>query len=92
MIISKQGVDDLLSVSNAETNDKLSSEIVEHLGNTQERIYEINFNVKEHHLRNLELQVTLEGLHNWFTRQGFNDLEIYHLMKDLDIEKEAYSN
>ena len=75
-----------------ENNDELSKEIVEHLESVQHRIYEINVNVKEQRIRKLELNATLEGLHNWFTRKGFNDLEIYHLMKDLDIEKQAYSN
>jgi uncharacterized protein YjgD (DUF1641 family) len=75
-----------------ENNDELSKEIVEHIANVQERIYEINVNVKEQRIRKLELNATLEGLHNWFTRQGFSELEIYYLMKDLDIEKEFYVN
>lgn len=92
MLILKQVVDDIMAISNVETNAKLSNEIVQHLTDTQQRIYEINVNVKEYHYRNLELQAVLEGLHNWFTRQGFADIEIYHLMKDLDIEKDLYTN
>ena len=75
-----------------ENNDELSKEIAQHLESVQERIYEINVNVKEQRIRKLELNATLEGLHNWFTRQGFSELEIYYLMKDLDIEKEFYVN
>ena len=75
-----------------ENNDELSKEIAEHLESVQERIYEINVNVKEQHIRKLELNATLEGLHNWFIRKGFSELEIYYLMKDLDIEKEFYVN
>ena len=75
-----------------ENNDELSKEIAQHLESVQERIYEINVNVKEQRIRKLELNATLEGLHNWFTRKGFSELEIYYLMKDLDIEKEFYVN
>ena len=75
-----------------ENNDELSKEIAQHLESVQDRIYEINVNVKEQRIRKLELNATLEGLHNWFTRKGFSELEIYYLMKDLDIEKEFYVN
>ena len=75
-----------------ENNDELSKEIAQHIASVQERIYEINVNVKEQRIRKLELNATLEGLHNWFTRKGFSELEIYYLMKDLDIEKEFYVN
>ena len=75
-----------------ENNDELSKEIAQHLESVQDRIYEINVNVKEYRIRKLELNATLEGLHNWFTRKGFSELEIYYLMKDLDIEKEFYVN
>ena len=75
-----------------ENNDELSKEIVKHLKETQERIYEINYNQKDFGLRRKELNATLEGLHAWFTRLGFGEIETYYLMRDLDIEKELYSN
>ena len=86
-LIPKMNVEPLF-----ENNDELSKEIAQHLESVQERIYEINVNVKEQRIRKLELNATLEGLHNWFTRKGFSELEIYYLMKDLDIEKEFYVN
>lgn len=92
MPLYKKDVDDIIEVSNAETHDQLSNEIVSHLKNVQERIYEINFNQKDYRLRHIELQATLEGLYDWFKRQGFADIEIYFLMKDLDLEKQAFIN
>lgn len=77
---------------NSETNEELSKEVVKHLEETQERIYEINYNQKDYHLRKKELNATLEGLHAYFTRLGFGEIECYYLMKDLDIQKEIYSN
>ena len=78
--------------ANLETNEKLSNEIVKHLQETQERIYEINYNQKDLKLRRKELTATLEGLHAYFTRLGFGEIECYYLMKDLDIKKDLYSS
>jgi hypothetical protein len=80
------------ATSNAEANEKLSREIVDHLKGVQERIYEINFNQKDIRLRNIELQATFEGLYDWFSRKGFADIEIYYLVKDLDFEKQLFIN
>ena len=92
MPLYQKDVDDILEVSNAETHDKLSGEIVEHLKQVQDRIYEINFNQKDIRLRNMELQATFEGLYDWFYRKGFADIEIYYLVKDLDFEKQLFIN
>lgn len=92
MPLYQKDVDAILEVSNVESNDKLSGEIVEHLKQVQERIYEINFNQKDIRLRNMELQATLDGLYDWFYRKGFADIEIYYLVKDLDFEKQLFIN
>jgi outer membrane protein assembly factor BamA len=92
MPLYKKDVEALIEVSNAEANEKLSSEIVAHLKDVQERIYEINFNQHDFHLRKKELEATLGGLYDWFQRLGFADIEIYYLMKDLDLEKQAFLN
>ena len=88
----KKDVEAIIEVSNAETHDQLSNEIVAHLKDVQERIYEINFNQKDFTLRKKELEATLGGLYDWFQRLGFADIEIYFLMKDLDLEKQAFLN
>ena len=92
MPLYQKDVDDILEVSNVESNDKLSGEIVEHLKQVQDRIYEINFNQKDIRLRNMELQATFDGLYDWFYRKGFADIEIYYLVKDLDFEKQLFIN
>ena len=92
MPLYQKDVGDILEVSNVESNDKLSGEIVEHLKQVQDRIYEINFNQKDIRLRNIELQATFDGLYDWFNRKGFADIEIYYLVKDLDFEKQLFIN
>ena len=92
MPLYPKDVDAILEVSNVESNDKLSGEIVEHLKQVQDRIYEINFNQKDIRLRNIELQATFDGLYDWFSRKGFADIEIYYLVKDLDFEKQLFIN
>lgn len=92
MPLYQKDVGDILEVSNVESNDKLSGEIVEHLKQVQDRIYEINFNQKDIRLRNMELQATFDGLYDWFNRKGFADIEIYYLVKDLDFEKQLFIN
>ena len=92
MPLYQKDVGDILEVSNVESNDKLSGEIVEHLKQVQERIYEINYNQKDIRLRNMELQATFDGLYDWFYRKGFADIEIYYLVKDLDFEKQLFIN
>jgi hypothetical protein len=92
MPLYKKDVEALIEVSNVEANEKLSSEIVDHLKGVQERIYEINFNQKDIRLRNMGLQATFDGLYDWFSRKGFADIEIYYLVKDLDFEKQLFIN
>jgi len=75
---------------NAETLKDLSKEVATKIEESQMQIYEININQKTHRLRVLEIQAVLDGLIDWFIRQGFSDIEIAYLMNDIDLEKELF--
>jgi len=77
---------------NTETLSELSKKVATKIEESQMQIYEININQKTHRLRVLEIQAVLDGLIDWFIRQGFSDIEIYHLTKDIDLEKELFVN
>ena len=77
---------------NAETLKDLSKEVATKIEESQNQIYEIIGNQRDYRLKNIEVQAVLDGLVDWLIRQGFGDLEIHYLMKDMDIDQEAFVN